>query len=110
MYATGDSDDAKTFNCIQRSHQQALETYPSYLAMALLSGFRFPVFTSAVGVLYVAARLQWAEHYSKLGAEQRYSSYLAKQVWTPVIMLTLSSLYYAGELLAGKSIDFQKFF
>jgi len=101
MYAVADTDDAKKFNSIQRGHQQALETYPTFLGLSLVSGVRFPVVTALTGLLYAVARLRWAEHYAELGAEQRYSSWLARQVWTPLIVLSLSVTYFAGELLAG---------
>ena len=104
MYATADTDDAKRFNCVQRGHQQALETYPMFLALSLISGLRFPIITALNGLLYAVARSRWAEHYSELGAEHRYGSWLAKQVWTPLIALSLSSLYFAGELLSGLPI------
>ena len=31
LYAEGFSESAKLYNCVQRSHQQALESYPQFL-------------------------------------------------------------------------------
>lgn len=61
MYASGDSDDDTTFNCIQRAHQQALETYPTFLVCSVLGGIRQPLTTAAYGLLWCVARLKWAE-------------------------------------------------
>ena len=38
MYVSGNDDDARTFNCIQRGHQQPLETYSQYLALSMIGG------------------------------------------------------------------------
>ena len=40
MYATGDSELAMRFNCTQRGHQQALETYASFVGLSLAGGIR----------------------------------------------------------------------
>ena len=59
MYAEGFSEHAREFNCIQRGHQQALETYPSFLILSLFGGLRFPVTAALGGVLWNYARLKW---------------------------------------------------
>ena len=58
MYAEGFSNEAKEFNCVQRSHQQALETYPQYLALSLIGGLRFPISSTVCGILWNLARYQ----------------------------------------------------
>ena len=99
MYANENTEDAKKFNSVQRGHQQALETYPFFLAGSAIAGTRFPVTTSLAGLLYCAARIKWADNYRDEGADNRYNSWLAKQIWTPLVILMLSSLGLATELI-----------
>lgn len=44
MYATKDNcaneEDAKTFNCIQRAHQNSLEVLPIFLTLLLCAGLK----------------------------------------------------------------------
>ena len=54
----GDSDEAKTFNCIQRGHQQALETYTSFVVLSLIGGLKFPVLSAMSGLVWGVARIQ----------------------------------------------------
>lgn len=54
LYAEGFSVHAKQFNCVQRGHQQALETYTAYVALSLVGGIRFPVTTTLAGETYNA--------------------------------------------------------
>lgn len=56
MYAEGFSNSAKMFNCVQRAHQQALETYPQFVVWSLLGGLRFPISSVAGGLLWLFAR------------------------------------------------------
>lgn len=98
MYAAGYSPEATAFNNIQRGHQQALETYPAYLALSFVSGTRFPITTALGGILYCVSRLKWADLYAD-DAAKRYDSWLSKQVWTPLIAFSITSLVLGVELL-----------
>jgi hypothetical protein len=44
--------------CVSSS---ALETFPSFVALSLVGGLRFPILTAAGGLLWCVARLKWAE-------------------------------------------------
>lgn len=55
-YAAGDSENAVKFNCVQRGHQQALETYPMFLVLSIIGGIKHPVTTALAGVLWIHAR------------------------------------------------------
>eukprot|EP00755_Sulcionema_specki_P032318 Sspe_Gene.2178::Locus_718_Transcript_1_1_Confidence_1.000_Length_659::g.2178::m.2178/K00799/GST, gst; glutathione S-transferase len=85
MYAEGDSKDAKLFNCIQRGHQQALETYPQFLALSLIAGLRHPVFSTLCGLAWCIARVKWAAGYATGDPEARYSSFWGAYIWYALI-------------------------
>ena len=56
-----DTEEARKFNCVQRGHQQALETYTQFIATSLVGGIRNPITTAFFGVIWCVARLKWAE-------------------------------------------------
>ena len=58
--AEGTSEAAKGFNCVQRGHQQALETYGSFVALSLVGGVRHPLLTTAAGLVWTTARMKCA--------------------------------------------------
>merc|ERR1711865_148091 len=108
MYVSGGSERAMYFNCTQRGHQQALETYTSFVGLSLVGGIRHPILTSAAGILWSIARLKWAEGYnSKVEDENgvmvydpmnRYkSSAFGFHIWTSfLIVLNTSASTAAG--------------
>ena len=99
-YATGESESAKLFNCVQRCHQQALETYPQFLAMSLLAGLQFPITTALEGVVWIVARLAWSEGYATGKPENRYAySPLGRHIWTPLLHLLVLNLFTAGKMM-----------
>ena len=102
LYAPGNTEKERLFNCVQRGHQQAFESYPQYLAMALLTGLAFPVTTALEGALWIAARFAWADGYATGKPDNRYRfSWLGRHIWTPLIHFLVLDLYIAGRLLAG---------
>lgn len=91
MQAEGFSDDAKKFNCIQRGHQQALETYGSFLALSLIGGLSCPIVTIGSGLLWAYARGKWADGYATGDPSKRYQS-AGRHVWTALGNLMIASL------------------
>ena len=65
LYCEGNTANAKFFNCAQRGHQQALETYPQFLAFSYATAMRFPLSAAVLGLLWCYARVQWAAGYAK---------------------------------------------
>ncbi|KAH7936531.1 hypothetical protein HPB49_000606 [Dermacentor silvarum] len=63
-YPTMYSDTNIVFNCVQRSHQNFLETYPQFLMLLFLGGFEYPKFAACSGLLYLAGRIVYAIGYS----------------------------------------------
>lgn len=91
MYAEGYSENAKKFNCVQRGHQQALETYSSFLLFSLLGGIQFPLSTTAAGVWFCWARQQWANGYATGTPGSRYSHAASLGVWMATLMVMLAT-------------------
>ncbi len=59
MYAHGKDEASLMFNCIQRAHQNTLETLPAVLAMQILMGMVFPVTSAALGAGWSIGRFPW---------------------------------------------------
>jgi glutathione S-transferase len=86
MYAEGFSQHAKEFNCIQRGHQQALETYTQFVVCSLIGGVTFPVATAAGGLLWNVARWKWAEGYASGDPAKRYDNIISRGIWFGLVM------------------------
>lgn len=91
LYAEGFSARAKKFNCVQRGHQQALETYPQFLALSFIGGLRFPLTCAAGGALWCYARLKWSEGYATGNPSDRYSHFLSVGIWVGLLIQLLAA-------------------
>lgn len=92
LYVEGNTPNAKKFNCVQRGHQQALETYPQFLALSLCGGYRFPLLTTAVGLLWMYARGKWAEGYASGDPASRYQHWASKGIWLALVFASMAAL------------------
>ena len=83
MYAEGFSDHARSFNCVQRSHQHTLETYPMVLAFSIIGGLSQPVTTALAGLLWIYARHKWSRGYATGDPKNRYekSDGWGRHIW-----------------------------
>merc|ERR1712157_239755 len=95
IYAEGFSKEANDFNCVQRGHQQALETYPTFLILSTIGGLAHPITTSMAGLLWGIARLKWAAGYASGDPSKRYGSMWGMQIWTSVLALVVTSGSFA---------------
>ena len=129
MYADSSTKEGRAFNCVQRGHQQALETYPQFLALSLIGGVQHPLLTTAAGAAWIAARLQWAKDYAehgpgatsaapprsggasaptdvqptlRTGAEGRYNAKYSRFIWYSMIAGMVASLSTAAHIARGK--------
>ncbi|PRW50988.1 membrane-associated s in eicosanoid and glutathione metabolism [Chlorella sorokiniana] len=64
MIAEGDSEEARVFNCTQRSHQNTLEYFTGVVAMQALLGLQYPVVAAAAGTAWTLARVAYTLGYS----------------------------------------------
>lgn len=99
LYAEGFSKNAKLFNCVQRAHQQAFETYPQFLAMSLLGSLQFPISVSLAGLLWNYSRVQWASGYASGEPSKRYDHWSAYGIWSSLVMLLFASTAVAISFL-----------
>jgi len=58
------SKDSKTFNCIQRAHQNTLENMPTFFFLLAAAGFSYPRFAAAAGMTWVVGRIMYGLGYS----------------------------------------------
>lgn len=103
LYAPGSDVNAVKFNCAQRGHLHALETYSQFLALSLLAGVRFPLTTTAAGLVWAAARWSYAAGYAK-GPEFREGG-MGKHVWTPVVWLSVAAIAATATMVMARPRD-----
>lgn len=99
LYVEGNTPNAKLFNCAQRGHQQAFETFTQFITFSLVSGLCFPVSTAACGVVWCASRFCWASGYSKGDPSQRYEHILSGGIWFALICLLIGSIGTVAKML-----------
>ncbi|PAA70165.1 hypothetical protein BOX15_Mlig020109g3 [Macrostomum lignano] len=58
------SKDSKEFNCVQRSHQNYLESMPFFYFMLVFGGLQAPRCSAACAAIYLAGRVVYAQGYS----------------------------------------------
>ncbi|KAK7276166.1 hypothetical protein RIF29_17301 [Crotalaria pallida] len=57
LYAIeSENKQAKLFNCVQRGHQNSLETMPIFFMLMILGGLKHPSISAALGLLHTVAR------------------------------------------------------
>jgi glutathione S-transferase len=92
LYVDGNTKNSKLFNCVQRGHQQALETYTQFITFSIVSGLRFPVATAFTGLMWIFCRAKWAEGYATGEPSRRYDHFLAFGIWVTLIFLLLGAI------------------
>jgi len=64
LYAEGKDDDSKAFNCVQRGHQNSLESYATFLALLLVAGIKFPITAAISGAVYSLGKIAYFNGYA----------------------------------------------
>ncbi|KAI3704452.1 hypothetical protein L1987_74672 [Smallanthus sonchifolius] len=73
LYATeADTKDHKIFNCIQRGHQNSLESVPMFFVFMMIGGLKHPVICTGLGLVYTVARFFYFTGYSSGDPKARF--------------------------------------
>ncbi|GBF93639.1 microsomal glutathione S-transferase [Raphidocelis subcapitata] len=64
----------KSFNCVQRGHQNSLETLPTFLGLLAITGLKHPVTASGLGCLYLVGRVCYFNGYSTGDPDKRVNA------------------------------------
>ena len=104
LYAQGTSKHARAFNCIQRSHQHILETFPIICMISLVGAVHYPITAATATFAYALGRYNMSTGYANADgdASKRYSSPLARLMWygllTNMVIAGLScASFYGGK-------------
>jgi len=94
LYAEGFGKLSNDFNCVIRGHQNALETYPSFVGLSLVGGLGHPVLVALCGIVWSIARTKYASGYGTGTAINRYkaSGGWGKHVWTTLLIILAASV------------------
>jgi len=90
---------ARLFNCIQRGHQQALESYQMFLAMSILGGINYPGACALAGITYCFSRIKWAEGYATGNPASRYDHWASFGVWSALLTVIFATGSSAVKML-----------
>jgi len=99
MQAEGYSERAKLFNCVQRGHQQALESYPMFLALSMLGGIQYPAACAIAGIIFCYSRLKWAEGYATGNPGSRYDHWASFGIWGSLLTVLFATGATAVKML-----------
>ena len=64
LYADEKNENATKFNCVQRGMQNSLENLPTFYALLLTAGLRYPVSASIAAAVYLVGRIFYFKGYS----------------------------------------------
>lgn len=101
LYVEGNTKNAKAFNCIQRSHQQAFETLPQFYAMTAAAALKYPVTAAAVVGMWWYGRIKWSTGYAKSegDAGKRYDHPLAYLIFASVFAQFLLAVTASSQIV-----------
>lgn len=103
LYVDGNTKPARAFNCVQRSHQQMIESLTQLNVAAILSAFSYPLVASFLTVLHFASRTVWCKCYADSEGEpgNRYNHPLSKHIWTSLLGLLILSFLSGVKFVLG---------
>jgi len=72
MASAKDDKKKELFNCYQRGHQNALETYSGFLMMLFVGGLKHPLICATSGIVWTLGRIVYALGYQSGNPDKRY--------------------------------------
>ena len=102
----GTTKNARSFNCVQRSHQQILETFTGYCVTALIAGILYPMTSFLFCGLWLYSRMLWVSSYaaSEGDASKRYDKPFSAFFWMAMLVLWMTSSLVAISMILGREI------
>ncbi|KAI0795843.1 membrane-associated proteins in eicosanoid and glutathione metabolism [Abortiporus biennis] len=84
------SVDAMKFNCVQRAHQNTLESLPTVIVSTAIAATRYPIFAAVACGIWVFARVMYTIGYSTGEPSKRnwYKSSMIGNSSTVALLLT----------------------
>eukprot|EP00878_Enallax_costatus_P000456 GHUV01000547.1.p1 GENE.GHUV01000547.1~~GHUV01000547.1.p1 ORF type:complete len:150 (+),score=36.78 GHUV01000547.1:185-634(+) len=89
----------KTFNCVQRAHQNSLENQAIFLSLLTLSGLQYPITAATLGGLYLVGRVGYVEGYSS-GEPSKRINYVTALQYVGLLGLVGTTIKFAVDLLS----------
>jgi glutathione S-transferase len=94
LYAAPGSKYEQEFNCVQRGHQNMLESYSLVMLQMSVTGLAYPITAAAFGGIWVIGRVIYGVGYATGGPGGRYLGVLiAKMGELPLAFMTMKVGY-----------------
>uniref|UniRef100_A0A7S4N2J1 Glutathione S-transferase 3, mitochondrial n=1 Tax=Guillardia theta TaxID=55529 RepID=A0A7S4N2J1_GUITH len=71
LYAPAGHKHEEAFNCVQRAHQNTLESFPMVMMQMLLCGLKYPLTSAVCGGIWVVGRFLYGYGYANNGPKGR---------------------------------------
>lgn len=106
LYAQGTSKYAKTFNCIQRSHQHIFETFTGLCVSSVVAAVHYPICAAIATFAYCLGRITLSNGYANEDGEpsKRYSNPFAPLMWYGLIGNMALSTLSCVSFIIGKPV------
>ena len=96
LYAPPDTNkkDAEAFNCIQRAHQNTLESYSVVMLQMMAAGLRYPLTSAFCGFMWVLGRVVYGYGYSVGGPKGRMAGGIISHFGDIPLIFTVLKIAY----------------
>lgn len=108
LYVDGNTKPARAFNCVQRSHQQMMESLTQFNVSALLSSLNYPMVAAFLTALHLISRKVWCKCYADSEGEpgKRYDHSLSRHIWTSLLGLMILSFLSGLKFILGNTVPY----